>query len=487
MVVLRRVVSSLLIMALVLGLVPVQAEANVYSERQVFDLTASGLAKIAVAESTIATAVSILKILGRVSTALSVGFVAYEVTTGFWDWWNKSYNTGTTNFPATTGSGSWGVTNGVYRYRTYSVSPAGVGYPYYPNFAGQTIIGQAWEWNSTWRDQYTYYLPAANAGLIATSSSGVASVAGGNRASALAELDGALSALTVGGQPSTQNGLSVPSSNQSGMVAGLQAARNLISNGLALDAADYVGSPGAAGNPATEAKPGAVPSSAENPPASGDVDLSGVTSAVSAASAAITSAISASQSAVVSAVNAVAAAVAASAVAIYTPIVAAVTASQAAVVSAVQAIAAPIVAAINADQAAVVGAINAIPGGETGVKAAVDSLAAADVARDQAAETAAAASQAPAVVCPVCVRDDKWSEAWGTLSAAGQAAPVFGLINRIIINPTGTIERVQTVTTSNFGVLTFNLNLWGIDTYIGVIRYVVIFVALMAGYFVIFG
>jgi hypothetical protein len=66
-------------------------------------------------------------------------------------------------------------------------------------------------------------------------------------------------------------------------------------------------------------------------------------------------------------------------------------------------------------------------------------------------------------------------------------APVFGLINRIVLNPVGTIERVRTVSTSNFGVLSFDLNAWGIDTYIGVVRYVVIFVALMAGYFVIFG
>ncbi|TAN40217.1 MAG: hypothetical protein EPN22_17455, partial [Nitrospirae bacterium] len=302
-----RVLAVLLSAILILNSVrPAQAQ-GVWTQSEVFNLTASGIAKVAAAESTIATAVSILGILGRVSTALTVGFVAYEVATGFWDWWNKSYDPGTTSFSPNVGEGSWGVSNGGLKYRTLSVSPEGVAYPYTPNFDGKIKVGQHWEWNGLWRDLYVDWVYSP--GGIATASSGVATVSGGNRAVALAELDGGITALTVANQPLVVNGLSVPAQdNASGMIAALQAARNLISNGLALDPADYSGSPGAAGNPATAGTmPGAIPSPGEAPATPGTVDLSGVISAVTAASAAISSAVSASQAAVVSAVQAAAA------------------------------------------------------------------------------------------------------------------------------------------------------------------------------------
>ena len=490
----KRFCAAVLVVVLVVGLVPRRVEAYAYTQRQVFDLSASGLAKIAASEATIAKAMSILGILGRASSVVSVGFVAYEVTTGFWDWWNKDYSGSVGTSTPAVGQGEWGVTSlGWYAVSdviVWQVTPNGA-YFNATSFADWITIGQAWvsrvEWFGMQYDLHVYRIPRT--GLLSTASTGAGSVPTGNRAAVLAEIDGAIADITVGTQPRTINGQSIASqASMANAVTELIAARDLISNGLVLDSGDYVGSPGAAGNPATEAKPGAVPTSVEDPPAS---DSSAVTSAVAAASAAITSAIAASQAAVVSAVGAVTSAVAASQAAVVSAVSAvstAISASQAAVVSAVSAVVAPIVAAITGEQAAIVAAIGAIPaGGGAGTTAAVESAAAADVARDTAAQTEAAARPAPAVVCPVCVRADKWAESWDALRAAGMGAPVFGLINRIVLNPVGTIERVRTVTTSNFGVLSFDLNAWGIDTYIGVVRYVVIFVALMAGYFVIFG
>lgn len=475
MVRLRRFVAALLVLTLVLGLVlPPSAQATVGTDQAVFNLTSSGVAKLALAESQVATAVSILGMLGRISSVVSVGFVAYEVTTGFWDWWNRDYNQGTTTFSPAVGEGAWGINTGANKFRILSVSPEGVGYPYSPSFAGKVQVGQEWEWNGLWRDLYVYWIYGSPF-LTAASGSNVSGPS--NRVEWLAELDQAIQALTVADRPVTVNGLEVASQGQqASLIAGLQAGRDVISNGVALVPSDYVGSPGVAGDPATAgAQPGAIPSPTESPTA---VDVSG---AVAAASAAVAAAIAASQAAVVSAVSAVSSAIAA---------------SQAAVVSAVQAVAAPIVEAIAASQAAVVSAVNAVTAAVSGVtshvddvkiavdgvKASVDALTAQEAAPDTTAP-----ALAPAVTCPACVRDDKWSDAWMTLRDAGQAAPVFGLINRIVINPSGTIQRIRTVNTANFGALTFDLSAWGIDTYIGVVRYVVIFVALMAGYFVIFG
>lgn len=96
-------------------------------------------------------------------------------------------------------------------------------------------------------------------------------------------------------------------------------------------------------------------------------------------------------------------------------------------------------------------------------------------------------SLAPPVVCTACTRAEKWGEWWDTLRAAGQAAPVFGLLNNLVINPTGSVLRTNSAGTSRWGTLVFDLTPWGINTWIGVLRYCVLFTAMIGAYFVIFG
>jgi hypothetical protein len=96
-------------------------------------------------------------------------------------------------------------------------------------------------------------------------------------------------------------------------------------------------------------------------------------------------------------------------------------------------------------------------------------------------------SSAPATVCPECTRSEKWGEWWDTLRAAGQAAPIFMLLNNLVINPSGSVLRTNSAGTSRWGTLVFDLTPWGIDTWIGVLRYCVLFSAMLGAYFVIFG
>jgi len=507
-----RVIAVLVAVVLLVHppLVSATVATGAVTGRNVWELTASGAAKVAAAERTIANATRVLGLLGRYAGYVGLAFALYDMAANTWDWWHQDYDAGTVA-PVAPGEGSAGVVpvgtgtgsaNGPWLCADGFSGAAGE-IPLGVIVTGITAHSSSASFGGahgmcSWYDINwisTSSLPAAS---LSAASSGPT-----NRLPFIEQLDGAIADLT-----NTANGVisgvTVPMGQSfDGTVALLRDARNLVSTGLSLTPSDYTlggnsaaGSASLPGNGIPASVPGGVETTVaptQTPPI---VDNSGVVSAVNSAAGVISSAISASQAAVVSAVQsvvsvveAIPAAISAAAVATYTPIVAAVTASQAAVVSAVQAIAAPIVTAINEAKTAIVSAVSSAPagGGSAGTTTAVESLAAQQTARNAAAESAAAAAAPADVICPECVREDKWSEAWGTLAAAGQAAPVFGLINRIVINPVGTIERVRTVNTANFGALTFNLNQWGIDTYIGVIRYVVIFVALIAGYFVIFG
>lgn len=516
----KRVISGFLVLVLVLASVRssyATVATGAVTDRGVWTLTAQGAAKLGLAEANVAHAVRILGMLGRVSTAISVGIVAYEVTSGLWDWWTATYNqgaaltltepTGPANFGIQSGSGVFDCILGLRQVSpngqsVYWTSLLASTCPGGGNFAsaGYTLVGQSYSSSidgSGWLNGYYYYHYVASSTLPVGSTAHIAPISDGGRVAFTAALDAARLDLTTLNAAdlamvSAQAGQVSPftGSTLGGLTGILDAARSAVSSGVALTSGDMTVSNSGA---STGTKPAEI-ASGTTPTEAPAIDLSGVTSAVSSMSATLSAAIAASQSAVVSAVGAVAAAVAAvqSAVA---AIPAAIAASGAAVVSAVQAIAAPIVVAISASQSAVVSAIGEVKsaiqsisagGGSAGTTSAVKDLAAQEAAREQAATDEAAASEAPSVECPECTREDKWAEAWETLRAAGMAAPVFGLINRIVINPTGTIERVRSVNT-RYGALRFDLSAWGIDTYIGVVRYVVIFVALLAGYFVIFG
>jgi hypothetical protein len=507
----RRSVSLLLVLALLIGSVRssyATVATGAATDRGVFTLTASGAAKLGLAESQIAAAVRVLGILGKVSTAVTVGFVTYEVTTGLWDWWNATYAPGASATVATPAAGTFGVQSGVgiydcvkwerivwagggtstYDYTAYGCPPGA-----WTAIVGQTqtisVSGGGHVITSIMLHGTQTALPTAASGHAAPGQSSGRDVFLATLDAAKAELAG-MSALDADLVAATASQAHPYAGSATSFLTGLiDAARSAVSSGIALSPDDYSATnPGASAG----AMPGAIPGTGESTaPSTPSTDTG-----IAAAAAAISAAVAASASAIVSAVQAIPAAVAASASAIVSavqavaaPIVSAVAASQAAVVSAVQAIPAAISAALNPGLESIEDAVTALgpkidaiaPGG--GAAGVVEELQ----AEEEAAADAAAAAEAPEVSCPECERTDQWEDVWSAMREAGMAAPVFGLINRIVINPTGTIERVQTVSTASFGTVTFNLNQWGIDTYIGVVRYVVIFAALMAAYFVIFG
>lgn len=462
-----RLIAVLLSAILILNSVlPARAQVQTYdlTDRGVFRLTASGAAKIALAESKIATAVRLLGMLGRVSSAVTVGFAAYEITSGLWDWWSRTYNQGAAG-DLTMGAMTKGVQAGVgvgdcfaWRRQTYngvetfydlhSSCPSGV------VFVGQTYSSSMY--NDIFVQELMFHFINSSDLPLSPISDAVAGAAG--REAFLSLLDSATAALQANSPEDvalastfTSGSAYDGSEGVAGALAALAAARGVVSSGVGMGSDDVaVVNVGAS----VGALPGAIPGTGEGAEAGNSSLAAAIGAAIAAAAAAAASGYSS-------------------------------------VVSAVQAVAAPIVAAISASQAAVVSAVQSVVTAITGVQTATESVGAKvdalGVKIDALAAPAVTPSQAPAVTCPACTRQDRWADAWSALSTAGQAAPVFGLINRIVINPTGTIQRVRAVSTANFGVLTFDLSAWGIDTYIGVVRYVVIFVALMAGYFVIFG
>jgi len=492
-----RVVSVFLIFALLVGSVRSTYAwgVNASTVNDVFRLTSAGQAKALASAVVLSNGLNWARLIMGVSvgiSALQLGVWLYH--SGLWDWVDFQVPIGSA---VSLFDGAVPLGGGARLY-----SAGGVEWLYYidcqdgaPGYAWHRVYGPigapaGWTFSGNGRMESSGFCSGYYGGwgvwVTIVNNAGVPALF----KSPAAELLGDLSTHTdLAVAVSTLNQARPVAVTRYGAgsaaVAAIDAALGVVASGVSLTAGTDYG-PGVGLSPS--GVPGAV-DGVSSPP----VDLSGVTSAITSMSSAVTAAIAASQSAVVAAVAAVAA-----------PIVAAVAASQAAVVSAVSAVTSAVsaagaatVAAVAASQAAVVSAVQSIVApivaSVTGVQTAVESVGAkvdalkAQEAAQDSAGAAVSPSTAPAVVCPVCTRADKWADAWEALRVAGMAAPVFGLINRIVINPTGTIEHVRTVHTTNFGTLRFDLSAWGIDTYIGVVRYVVIFAALMAGYFVIFG
>jgi len=477
--VVRRLVSLLLVLALLVGSSRAEAWSSPFSSAgDVFRLTSSGQAKAAAAAATVATGIGWARLIMGASVALSalqLGIWVYN--SGLWDWINYS-------------------------------SPGTVGLPVYnanDPLAGQAVFASSGQVEWIYTITYNYQCSGASQ-LVANVPSGW-NVGGWIRTDtvgacpnkktiswwSLVPVSGTPEAALLPSPPATSVGDQAGHSDLAAAKATLATARPVAvatwgSNSTpvqAIDAANDIISGGIALTPGTDYTSGAGQSPAGTPGATDTVaapavDYSSITSAVSAGAVAVAAAIAASQAAVVSAVDAVAAAIAA---------------SQAAVVAAVAAVAAPIVAAISGEQAAVVSAVDgvkaavqAIPaGGGAGVTTAVDNLAAADVARDQAATAAADAVVTPAFVCTVCTRVATWSTLFTSLQATAASAPIFGLISRLAWPGSGSIARTWTLGSWQGRAMTVNLDGSGIGTAIMVTRFVVVGGAVILAYMIIFG
>jgi len=478
--VVRRTISLLLVLVLLVGSVRssyATVATGAATDRGVWTLTASGAAKLGLAEAQVAKAVRILGMLGRVGSAVTVGIVAYEVASGLWDWWTATYDQGAAfTMTEPTGPANFGIQSGSgvgdCNFGLRQTSPGGVVYwtsllsscPGGGSFAGYTVVGQSYSASidaGGWLNGYYTYHFVSTSTLPVGSTSHAASTSDGGRVALTSALDAAKLELTTLSSAdlemvSTQTGQVSPftGSTLGGLTGILDAARNAVSHGVALTPSDVVlVNPGAS----TGIQPGEIApgTTATEAPA---IDLSGVTSAVSAIGSAITAAIAASQAAVVSAVSAV--------------------------TTAVQAIP----AAIAASQAAVVLAVNSVVSAITGVQTAVEGVG-AKVDALKAVEEAAnntPASSAGAFVCTSCTRTEAWTGLMQSWQAAAVSAPIFGLISRLAWPGAGTVQRTWTLGTWQGNMLSVDLDASGIGTAITVVRFVVIGGAVILAYMIIF-
>lgn len=530
-----------MIVALVVGLLVVpsvvwaNAGAGAVTDRSVFTLSASGAAKLAAAEKNVAQAVKVLGRLGKLVGPVATALVLYDIANDVWDWWNQEYDAGSAGEYSGADNGSWGVTttgNGVLS-TTARIASSGsyVGQwvcgapPYYAYGNTVTVVGESitrsgselycngvpYMVTVTWYYMQNSSLPTGptqaspggtdRAGVISAIDDVLSSVSGQR-----SRQEGAINAATIAGQSGYDGMSQLTLSNL------LHSARDYISNGVPLvSGVDYTAGSGySAGNPALPGN--SRPDSVAEPAPS--VDLSPVTSAVSALSSSVQGWITAAQSAITSAISAseavIASAISASQAAVETAV--------AGVASQVAAIPAAISAAVSASQAVVETAVAgvasqvaAIPDVITGSKDAViaevdakaqalsDQIAAqsgggsgADVvaelqAQNQAAQDAAVAAPAPAFVCPDCSRTTEWltlMEAW---QAAAQGAPIFALIANLAWPGSGTVQRAWTLGSWHGNTLSVDLSSSGIDTVITVVRFVVIGGAVIVAYMIIFG
>lgn len=487
--VLKRVLVMVLVLALVVlpGLQPV-ADATVASGavtgRGVFSLTASGAAKVGLAESQVAAAVRVLGMLGRVSSVVTVGFVAYEVTSGLWDWWNATYDAGAAYPTATPGmAGTFGVQSGVdigdcQKYQ-WSTAPGGSPTYFYdltvttscPPAIWSAVVGQT---GSSWVDVYGWvhravYLHGLNAQLPSSSVGQAAPGSSSGRAEFVAAVDGAVSDLTTMSQAdldwaAATAGASTAYSGSSldALTSTLNTARTVVSGGVALTGSDVtVVNAGAS----TGTMPGVIPGPGETTGS----DLS-----------AISAAIAASQAAVIAAVAAVGTAVAA--------IPAAITAAQTAVISAVQSASSTLSAAIAASQAAVLAAVESVRSAVVGVENRVDSVGAKvdAVKADLAEMQSTAASPASAFVCPSCTRTESWVTLMQSWQAAAASAPIFGLIAHLAWPGAGSVQRQWSLGFWQGHQMSIDLDNSGIGTVVTVVRFVVVGGAVIVAYMIIF-
>lgn len=486
---------SVVILVVVMLVRPPLAYATVasgaVSSRNVFTLSVSGAAKVAAAEVTVANAMRVLGLIGRLSGYVGLGLVLYDIAANTWDWWHQTYDTGVAGTAVPTGTGNWGVTgSATYGGATKCADGFSLAADTLPSYV--TVVGRKAQSSTTsfggvhgacdWSEVYVVLTST----LPSSSVAGASVALGGatNRQAVIAQLDGAIADLASSGS-AVINNVAVPiGTTYDSIRALLLAARNYISNGVALSTGDYThGSgwtTGSAANPGNVI-PGAVPvggetsTSTQNPPAA---DNSSIVSAISSMSAAVVSAvqaiptaIAASQTAVVSAVQAVAA-----------PIVAAVRASQAAVVSAVNAVATA-VSGVTSHVDEVKTAVRGVQSSTDAVKSSVDSLKAQEAAQAAAVTPA----QAPAFICPTCTRVTSWATLFSSLQTTAMAAPIFALITHLAWPGTGSLAHTWTMGSWQGHSMTVDLSASGLSTAITVVRFVVIGGAVIVAYMIIFG
>ncbi|MCZ7627191.1 MAG: hypothetical protein C3F12_00170 [Candidatus Methylomirabilota bacterium] len=531
--VIKRVIAVLVMGAVLVvpSVASANAAAGAVTDRSVFTLSAAGAAKLSAAEKNVAQAVKILGKLGKLVGPVATALVLYDISTDVWDWWNQEYDAGSAGEYVGADNGSWGVTttgdgvlsttariasSGAYVGQWACGSPPSYAYGNTITVVGESITrsgseaycnGVPFMVTVTWYYMQNSTLPTGptQAAPGGTDRAGVISAIDDVLSSVNAQRskqDGAINAATLGGQ-SGYDGMS-----QSTLSNLLHAARDYISNGVSMaSGVDYTAGSGySAGNPALPGN--SRPESVAEPAPS--VDLSPVTSAVSALSSSVQGWISAAEAAITSAISASQAAVASAVSASEAAIASAVSASQAAVETAVAGVASQ-VAAIPVAISAVASQVAAIPDLITGSKDAViaevdskaqalsDQIAAtsgggsgADVvaelqAQDQAAQDAAVAAAAPSFACPTCARTTEWSTLMQSWQAAAAGAPIFALIGNLAWPGSGTVQRSWSVGSWMGNNLSVDLGASGIDTVITVVRFVVIGGAVIVAYMIIFG
>lgn len=98
--------------------------------------------------------------------------------------------------------------------------------------------------------------------------------------------------------------------------------------------------------------------------------------------------------------------------------------------------------------------------------------------------------QAPPIsdgTCQDCVRKKTFQQVWANISTAASNAPLLSFLNKLVINPSaGQKTTTAIVSASGFGSHTVDLNAWGLDTFVGIIRFIIIGGAFVAAYYIIF-
>lgn len=273
--VLKKVVAGFLVVCLLAWSWYDVVEAQTYTtDRGTFTLTSSGVTRITAAQQTVANAVSLLGLLGRVAGPVMVGFAVWEAVTQFWDWWSRDYTVPSPSTPSTT-AGTWGLSvgasPGVFTQTGYSYVLCGPVSPWpgvkqwvlgsAPSFANIMVVGAQTFYQGSY-DCYTTVLQLMSApstsSAVRTSSTGVT-----GRPEMIAAIDSLLAEMNSGTFQSANN-TGTDQQRTAGlqeMIDTLTAARTVLSQGVQLTSGvDYTGSPASSGNPAVVGPmPGAVP------------------------------------------------------------------------------------------------------------------------------------------------------------------------------------------------------------------------------------
>ena len=89
--------------------------------------------------------------------------------------------------------------------------------------------------------------------------------------------------------------------------------------------------------------------------------------------------------------------------------------------------------------------------------------------------------------CSDCVRKKTFAQVWQSISSSASNAPLLSFLNKLVINPAAG-QKVTTVnvSASGFGSHTVDLNAWGLETFVAIIRFVLVGGAFVAAYYIIF-